>query len=75
MTKRKDFTPEALRFARMALARYSEANPLAGPSAAFLCGFSMAIGYARLVGLPDATDQESISAEALRLAGREELEP
>ena len=33
MTKRKDFTPEALRFARMALARFSESNPLAGPPA------------------------------------------
>jgi len=75
MTKRKDFTPEALRFARMAWARFQDNNPAAPNGAAFFAGFSMAIGYARLVGLPDATDQEAIAEEALRLTGREELEP
>ena len=75
MTKRKPVDPEALRFARMALTKFNEHSPGAGQSCAFLVGFSVALGYARLVGLPDATEQEAVSAAAVKLAGREELEP
>ena len=76
MTKRKPVEPEALRFAKLALKQFMANNDGVPPECGFLAGFALALGYTRLVGMPTAAEQETVSAEALRWTGRpvEELE-
>jgi hypothetical protein len=66
MTKRRN--ARSLEFAKLARDQFMANNPGLPPDCAFFAGFALALGYTRLVGVPNAAEQEAVSAEALRLS-------